>query len=358
MIQQEHLQVFDLQLKTKSPLFIGCGKSYTKKEYLYDPNDSEGNVVAFLDEQKFFAYLAQHNLADAYEDFILRDRRNSLFSFLQQVCGIPDSDLQSLIRCRIDAADALDGNHSLKEIQRFLRNSSGQVYIPGSSIKGALRTALLKAILLKSPPQNPDPQLPFDRRAVFEADYFHTLGLNKNKRNPLNSILQGLRVSDSLPIPDENLCLTRKIDTFPNAGRNSINICRECIQPGTIVKCTLTLDQSILRGSLHAEDLRQAIAAASQFHQDTVLRHYPHVQNSMNSNTLLLGGGVGFQSKTVTAPYYGKDSLDTTSKVLSRAFRNHHHERDVGTGLSPRALKQTDFQKTAYPYGVCEVTIL
>ena len=64
MKQEGHLQVFDLILETKGPVFIGCGKSYTKKEYLFDPRS---NVVSFLDEQKFFRYLAEHHLADAYE---------------------------------------------------------------------------------------------------------------------------------------------------------------------------------------------------------------------------------------------------------------------------------------------------
>ena len=68
MIQQGHLQVFELQLETKSPVFIGNGKSYTKKEYLFDP---KRKIVSFLDEQKFFTYLVRHGLVDDYENFIL-----------------------------------------------------------------------------------------------------------------------------------------------------------------------------------------------------------------------------------------------------------------------------------------------
>ena len=105
------------------------------------------------------------------------------------------------------------------------------------------------------------------------------------------------------------------------------------------------------------DTLREAIAAASQSYQDSVLPHYPQASNYMNSRTLLLGGGVGFQSKTVTEPYYGQNALDVTSKLLGNAFRKHHHERDAAQGISPRALKQTDLNGAAYPFGVCEVTI-
>ena len=354
MIQQGHLQVFELQLETKSPVFIGNGKSYTKKEYLFDP---KRKIVSFLDEQKFFTYLVRHGLTDDYERFILRDVGKNLFSFLQNDCRVSREDMEALIRCRIDAADALDEDHTLKEIQQFVCNPAGQVYVPGSSIKGALRTALLKALLLKNPPKNPDPQIPFDRKASFEPAYFHTLSLKPGRQNPLNSILQGVRISDSAPISDRQLALTRKIDEFPDETYNSINICRECIRPGTRICCTLTLDQSILHDGKYVDTILEAIAKTSQFYQVSVLRHYPQASNYMNSKTLLLGGGVGFQSKTVTEPYYGQNALDVTSKILSNAFRKHHHERDVEEGISPRALKQTDFNSASYPFGVCEVTI-
>ena len=42
---------------------------------------------------------------------------------------------------------------------------------------------------------------------------------------------------------------------------------------------------------------------------------------------------------------------------MKKAFPKHHHERDNQDGISPRALKQTDFNNAAYSYGVCEVTI-
>lgn len=366
MIQQGHLQVFDLILKTKSPLFIGNGKSYTKKEYMYNPRTE---MVSFLDEQEFFTYLLEHNLVDAYEEYILHNAGKNLYVFLQTVCKATPADIKRFVRCEVSAADALDDNHTLKEIQRFVRNASGQIYVPGSSIKGALRTALLKAMLLKNPSSSPNPELVSGGKgkSTFEEQYFHTLSLKKMKTNtgkmvavqksPLNSILQGLRVSDSLPISDHQICIAGKIDTFTDGTSNKINVCRECICPETVITCSVTLDQSILRENLTAENIRKAISETSRYYRTSIVEHYPQVQNYMNEKTILLGGGVGFQSKTVTDPYYGKDALDKTAKVLSNAFGRHHHEKDVNYGISPRAYKQTEFQNAEYPYGVCEVTI-
>ena len=166
-----------------------------------------------------------------------------------------------------------------------------------------------------------------------------------------------MRISDSLPVPDSALCLTRKIDEFLDDHYNQINICRECIKPGTAIRCTITLDQSVLQGKITKESIEDAIAAVSAYYQETVTSRYPHGSNYMNSRTILLGGGVGFQSKTVTDAYYGTDALEITSKVLDKAFRKHNHWKDPSIGISPRALKETDFNDAAYPYGVCEVII-
>lgn len=360
MKQEGHLQVFDLILETRSPVFIGCGKSYTKKEYLFDP---KRNMVSFLDERAMFTYLAEHNLADSYENYILGHMGRDLRDFLQNICQIQEYQIKEWTRCRVYAGESLDDNHTLKEIQRFVRNGQGQVYVPGSSIKGALRTVLLKAILLKDPPRNPDTRLPFDRFASFEDAYFHTLSLKKDKNqvvqtgNPLNSLLRGIKVSDSLPIGDDKICLTRKIDEFRDNSYNAINICRECIKPGITVHCTVTLDQSILQGKITKDTIEQAIRDVSEYYQKKVTLLYPQAVNNMNSRTILLGGGVGFQSKTVTEPYYGNKAMDVTMDVLKKAFPKHHHERDIQEGISPRALKQTDFNNASYSYGVCEVAI-
>lgn len=373
MKQISHLQMFDLVLEAKSPVFIGCGKESMKKDYIYD---SQRQTVSFLDEEKFFAYLVEHDLVNEYEAFMLSSRNDRLFSFLKNSCGIPQSDINKLIRYTVDSGDALDAVHSTKGIQRFVRNSLGQAYVPGSSVKGALRTVILKDMLLQCPyaidtaerKGAEDILKTGDRKSIsryfsqvsdsIEEKYFHTLSLKPGKQgNALNSILQGLRISDSQPIPDQQLCLTRKVDDLPNGDYHSINICRESLKPGTLIRCTMTLDQSILKGAITKESIEKAIAAASGHYEESVLAYYPKVESDMNSKTILLGGGVGFQSKTVIDPYYGESAPQITMGILNQNFSKHHHERDIRThGISPRCLKSTDYDGYAFPYGVCEVT--
>ena len=86
MRQEAHLQTFDLILKTRSPIFIGCGKSITNTEYIFDGSKNE---VRFLDEEKFFTYLAEHGLADAYEAILWRKMAGTCVIFCRTSVGYP-----------------------------------------------------------------------------------------------------------------------------------------------------------------------------------------------------------------------------------------------------------------------------
>lgn len=134
MIQQDHLQIFDLTLNVWAPLFVGNGSSYNQKEYMIQYPQWQS---LFLDEQKFFSFWFEHDLVDKYGQFMLSEQSN-LWAFLTKDCGISDAELKTLTRYQIEVGDALDAEHSLKEIHAFQRDAQGHAYIPGSSIKGAL----------------------------------------------------------------------------------------------------------------------------------------------------------------------------------------------------------------------------
>ena len=75
---------------------------------------------------------------------------------------------------------------------------------------------------------------------------------------------------------------------------------------------------------------------------------------------LLLGGGAGYPTKTLTYPYLGESAaLDEVISVLSqiRAFQKHRHDRDREIGISPRTMKYAQYRGKLYPYGLCEVSI-
>lgn len=368
MIREEHLEVYELTLTAKAPVFIGSGKSYVKKEYVFlKPNDGrvQSEQVVLMDEKKLFPMLLERGLVDKYERFMLGSETN-LYRFLTSECGLKLSDIKAASRYVISASDALDSRHSLKEIYAFVRNAEGRVYVPGSSVKGALRTILLTDMLLRE--KLPRSEAEKKEKSIPEGKYLHTLKLKTDRYgaaedDPTNSILRGLSISDSLPIDDSAMMLGGKIDADINGNTHKINLCRECIKPGTKLRFKLTLDQSVLKGRISAESIAAAIRSFDKYYEGTYLSCFRTPRDAAvlsYDNVLLLGGGAGFLSKTLTYPYLGKrDGLRRSIEVFgsSRTAKNHHHEDDEACGISPRSMKYVSYGGKLYPYGLCEVTI-
>ena len=87
MIQQDHLQVFDLTLKTQSPLFVGSGRKIGKREYIYSPNQG---CVKILNMELFFDYMLRHDLVRQFEQSAgLLDQR---LPSCRGLAGTPEAD--------------------------------------------------------------------------------------------------------------------------------------------------------------------------------------------------------------------------------------------------------------------------
>lgn len=366
MIHEDQFEVFDLTLTAKAPVFIGSGKSYAKKEYVFLSSRDTGlpqDQVILLDETKFFHLLLERRLEDKYERFILGFQDN-LYRFLTSECRMSLRDIRAVSRYSISPADALDTDHSLKDIHAFVRGADGRVYIPGSSVKGALRTAILTELILSE--AMPHPALGDARKGFPEGEYLHTLALKKDKdgrtvNDAVNSIMRGISISDSLPVADSCMMLAGKTDASVNGETHPVPLCRECIRPGTVLHFKLTLDQSVLQHKITAASLKKSIRTFDTYYETTFLRRFisPRRMAEVSyTDTLLLGGGAGFFSKTLAYPYLGEnDGLSFTIDKLGNAFRKHHHENDRNGGISPRTMKYALYQGQLYPYGLCEVSI-
>lgn len=369
MKQQDHLQIFDLYLKVRSPLFIGDGRTYTKKEYLYYTRNGRASL---LDEQKFFTFLAERGLIDQYTQFMLSDQSN-LLDFLTKDCGIPNTELKTLTRYQIEAGDAVDPKRAnpQKDLYTFRRDAYGSAYIPGSSLKGALRTAwLLQAVLAD---RSTGHRLASDDNAAFpEENYVNQLRLVLQKDgsidpNAVNSLFRGVQVSDSTPIPNERMALCGKFDalvngSFTKGSKNGIPLFRECAVPNAAVRFKLTLDQSVLKGRITKESLLEAIQQFDAYYEQTYSRHFTPPRDAVSlpqQPYLILGGGSGFFAKSLAYPYLGEEKgLRWTADQMTQMFSVHKHQDDMEQGISPRTMKYARFRGRFYPYGYCEVSIL
>ena len=353
MIVQDHLQVYELKLVPRGPLYIGSGEKTPKKEFIFN---TRKNTVAFLDERIFFDLLISKGLVDQFEEFCLKPG-GDLYTFLFRTCGLMQQDVAPAICYEVSVGDALDAGHSLKDICRFMRDTQGKAYVPGSSVKGAIRTALLYQAMAaeNSESHMPEKELP-------EWRYLHSLNLNqRNVRDAVNSIMRGIQISDSEPIDDRMFTLFQKHDSSVEGNTHAINLCRECVVPGTVIRLRMTLDQSILKGKITVESIMNAINSFAKYGEKTYAPHFNPPFDRVSSgwqNTLYIGGGAGFFTKSLAYPYLGEQrGLAYTSDYLARVFRKHYHERDKMLGISPRTMKYGKLNRRLYSFGACEVTI-
>lgn len=353
----DHLQCFELTLTTRAPLFIGCGKKYLKNAYLFD---ERAKRVRIVDEDAFFRLIVERGCVDRFERFMLGGGK--LYPFLKNTCNFSEADIEGICRYSVSAEDALDAEHSLKEIHAFVRNAHGQAYVPGSSVKGALRTVLLQERILKDKNRAPLG----DRDEIPEGKYLNTLQCSvdqsgRPKNDAVNSIMRGIQVSDSLPISDSAMMLSGKIDAGVGGMTHAIPLCRECVRPGTEIRLVVTLDQSVLKGSITAESLMASIRAYNDYYRKVYEAHFRAPQGTagdLHPNCLILGGGAGYFSKTLTYPYLGEQQgMQTAIRILTKSFRNHRHESDVRSGISPRTMKYGRYRRSLYHYGLCEVKL-
>ena len=397
-----YLKRYRMKITVIGPIHVGDGKKLKKIEYIYD---KQNNRVVVLDTTKTYSYLEQEGKLGRFQEYILspekghKDEDNSkdIFSFLLKE-NISKEIWESWKSYDYDITEREDT--SLKEIHSFVKDANGRPYVPGSSIKGMIRTALL-AYLLGNKIEGSDEEGMFLYRKIdkqqiqytlskakkesiavgkrdlrkesveLEALVFHQLELRngirmENQRNAVCSILRGLLVRDSQPLSLKDLDLAQKVDLFSENSRrdssisrynneetNSISMFREVLRPGTEIYFDLILDSKVFPYSLDT-----ILAALDYFNEQCYYYHYKHFQRPiLEKGIVWLGGGAGYCTKTVSYPLLQKEGLDFVSEVLAKNFSNYH-DRDKELGVSPRTTPIFPQSNHTYDQGMGKIELV
>lgn len=128
---------YDLHLTTLSPIHIGSGKSYSCCEFVPAKAKSKGQIVKIIKRVNLTNYYS--SLSDDRKDTFLASLTNSNFELKQFDKKIKKDFVryQCIDNSRVD---------SINEVQEHIKTSD-KLYIPGSSIKGAIRTAIFYDLL-------------------------------------------------------------------------------------------------------------------------------------------------------------------------------------------------------------------
>lgn len=351
LIREGHLENYRVELRTCGPVFIGAGFKYSKNSYLFNQRE---RTISIIREEALMKWILESGNANAYERYVFTESSRGLNPMLDRM-GISSKDKQKMIRYTIDAGDVLREGASLKQIDAFIRDANGEAYIPGSSLKGALRTALLfSEIQKRGRPSGAR------RGAIPEEFYLHSLQMNNKTKDAVNSIMRGISISDSTQISDAALTLVQKVDLRQDGYESEPNLVRECIKPEQKICFSMTLDRAILKTAFQIEEIKSAISGFFRYYRDTFSERFPEDPELPQSGAyIFLGGGSGFFGKTVVYPYLGYDAaLNEVSERLNRSFPRHRHYQDAERfGISPHCMKYGAAGAWLSEFGLCEVKI-
>ncbi len=137
-------------------------------------------------------------------------------------------------------AYVLHGQPALREIVECIKDSHGRPYLPGSTLKGAIRTAIMREALER------------DKRTLTRDDIGPSRERGANKKaddaldrdvfgpNPNSDLMRAMHVGDSRPVSTTSLRLTR-VRMVPG-----LDLDVEAIAPGTCLTTTLRVDTYLL----------------------------------------------------------------------------------------------------------------
>lgn len=361
------LKHYELNLTVEGPVFIGDGNEIKKNEYILD---EKRRCVTIPKPEKMFSYMEQKGLQEKFEDCILKG--SNLKVWLDEY-KIPQEERDSWTAYTLGSKEIVAWDLRNKGIRTFIKDPYGYPYVPGSSVKGALRNILMclaieqepekyrniKTGIVKEAERKKEKKKYLDKPAEeLENICFRTLRRNQEDRwNAVNDKLSGVRIADSSSISLDQMILCQKIDAKKGkrANRNGLPIMRECLKPGTGICLPITIDEMC---GVKKTDILEGIKKFSQLYYEVFLKYFSDIERP-EENTLWIGGGTGFITKTVVYSLLGyEQGVKTTARILETLTpRKHKHEKDVGQGVSPHICKMTKYQEEIMQMGNVKVEL-
>lgn len=289
------MKKYKVILMVQGPVFIGSNQTLRKTEYLMLKERSQ---LFIPDMKSFIQYLREKGLL---ENFIAKmqnipNKEYSLNSFIsEEKLNINEltRNVKGIFLSYNEFKKGGQGRRltnkrsnktSLNDVARFIHNGNGEIYVPGSSLKGAVRTIL-------------EPFLPEmdseEKTAIFHAISF----------------------SDSEVIPSKNMEIFQKVDM--GRKQKTLSLYRECLKPGTKVVMYMTIDEE--KFPFNIEQIKEKIQVNMQNYESKWLNAMLKLEVASKLSTMhrvtregcyiYLGGGVGIVDKSPKKNQLSADSL-------------------------------------------------
>jgi len=204
-LQNSSKERYKIELEVISPIHVGAREGkLTALEFI-----AEGGRVYVIDEDKLGRFLLEKNLID---HFVQEVRRGPvrMASFLKEKGRMVfPADLP-----KITTYSTSGGEQTMQEFRPFVRDGGGTIFLPGASLKGVFRTAVLYIMAKKdrelknriiSKVQGDDPgairkNRKFYSEGLLQKGHMQGFKLPNAKDGPNQDILRCLIVRDAYPV--------------------------------------------------------------------------------------------------------------------------------------------------------------
>ncbi len=264
---------YKLSIEGLSPLFIGSGKKYSQLDYI-----SAEEKIHILDFDKILSQVPEELIDDLTNDinenFWNNKWQGNVEEFLEKY--------ELKWRDFIEKSYELKGDIGDNEINQFIKTGD-IIYIPGSSIKGAIRTAILFDILEKHPREKeriiPRILSNFNQREIIrliqsdgKTDLFRALMVTDQVlKNHTSSIKVDETTVYHLRNKQPTVPIFNEVLDKGFQSEGAIKINRKLVESGKLISNYF---------DLHAENLIKAINSFSKTIIDYELRIFKEQQDS------------------------------------------------------------------------------
>lgn len=362
---------YKMEMEVLTPVHI-AGADYKSKlnktEYIFNPNT---NDLTIIDNNKFVNFLVEKKIIDKYLDEIRKNNKLNLFYFLKNSDLYKNKDRNKILYedlrgftkksyKNLDIELKIKENEkkeNLNNITLLNKNVKGEVYIPGSSIKGALVNLLLVSYIINNRDEfvNEIKQI---ENEVEDLDKGNFKFSQKKLKDIINKIQEkilyenfsnkkikkfGISISDSYENKkDIDVNFYQDIDEKIKDKKESyLPVVREYIEPKNIFEFDIALDFELLsRTRLKINDFDDLINALEEA-TDYLIENTLELPDELCCQNLILGANTGFHQKTIVHALF-KDKRERTQvvKILlhkggTNAIRLHLNDKD-----SPRVINR------------------
>lgn len=353
---------YQVKMKVLSSVHIGEGEDIKKYEYI----DGE-DAIYVINQRKLIDLLNSYG-KDSFEKYLnfiekapsnRRNQDNSLYDFLLDRIILDANTFHKLIPDITDYKLYYQNEESAENLNDISLTQKDKLtkrpYIPGSSLKGAIRNALV-ASYMSAKYHN----LPANKNALKEAlKEVEKLFFPKKRDDIKDFDMKGVAISDSNLIDSENLNVGHiYYYNLKSKKEKTLPVLAELIKKDTKITFNMTINPNHTKITI--DDIKKAIKDFNQMYNNYYLSKFgrERIATPEAPLKLYIGKHSGFPTKTIIYSALKDRAGLYTSQFLKEQFKDGRTvQGNYYNNISPVCLKCVNISNQKYENGATSIEI-